>query len=217
MGTRIVQLIRRPRRLLAVALLVAVGVSTGLIVANRGSTSDRPPPVLPPPPDLRPAPGAPIVVHQPAHAPGEGWMVKTWQNRDGQTCFAEVIAGGGQGMSCLDPQKIFSKNAIHPEVGSRQTGDDITQWDDAWIWGFAEKPITHVQLVLRDCTIRDLPVDSGGVFLDVEGPDTLHAGAWPYKLIGLDTGGTIIATNQVVFGPVPGHGATAPPVPARCA
>jgi hypothetical protein len=216
MGARIVQLIRRPGRLLAVALLVAVGVTTGLILANRGSTSDRPPPVLPPPPDLRPAPGAPIVVHRPAHAPDEGWMVKTWQNRDGQTCFAEVISGGGQGMSCLDPQKIFSKNAIHPEVGSRQTGHDITQWDNAWVWGFAERPITHVQLVLRDCTIRDLPVDAGGVFEDVEGPDTLHAGAWPYKLIGLDEAGTIIATAEVVFGPPP-HGATAPPVPARCA
>jgi hypothetical protein len=216
MGARIVQLIRRPQQLLAVGLLIAVGVSAGLVLANRGRTSDRPPPVLPPPPDLRPAPGAPVVVHRPAHAPGEGWMVRTWQNRDGQTCFAEVIAGGGQGMSCLDPQKIFAKNAIHPEVGARQTEGDITQWDNAWVWGFAEKPITHVQLVLRDCTIRDLPVDAGGVFDDVEGPDTLHAGAWPYRLIGLDETGTIIATNKVMFGPPP-HGATAPPVPARCA
>jgi hypothetical protein len=216
MVARIVQLIGRPRRVLAVAVLLGIGATTGLVLANRGSTSEHPPPVLPPPPDLRPAPGAPIVVPRPAHAPGEGWMVKTWQNRDGQTCFAEVIAGGGQGMSCLDPQEIFSKNAIHPEVGSRQTGHNITQWDNAWVWGFAEKPITHVHLVLRDCTIRDLPVDVGGVFLDVEGPDTLHAGAWPYKLIGLDADGTVVATNEVVFGP-PGHGATAPPVPARCA
>jgi hypothetical protein len=119
-------------------------------------------------------------------------------------------------MSCLDPQKIFSKNAIHPEVGSRQTGHDITQWDNAWVWGFAKKPIVHVQLVLRDCTIRDLPVDGGGVFEDVEGPDTLHAGAWPYKLIGLDEAGTVVATAEVTFGPPP-HGTSAPPVPARCA
>jgi hypothetical protein len=216
MGARSLQLIRRARRVLAIALLVAGGVTSGLILANRGSTSDRPPPVLPPPPDLRPAPGATVVVHRPAHAPGEGWMVKTWPNRQGQTCFAEVIPGEGQGMSCLDPQKIFSKNAIHPEVGSRQTGHDITQWDNAWVWGFAKKPIAHVQLVLRDCTIRDLPVDAGGVFNDVEGPDTLHAGAWPYKLIGLDEAGTVIARAEVVFGPPP-HGATAPSVPARCA
>jgi hypothetical protein len=214
MVARIVQLIGRPRRVLAVALLLGVGVTGGLVLANRGSTSDRPPPVLPPPPDLRPAPGAPIVVHRPAHAPGEGWMVKTWQNRDGQTCFAEVIAGGGQGMSCLDSQKIFSKGAIHPEIGSRQNGGNINQWDDAWIWGFAEKPITHVQLVLRNCTIRDLPVDAG-VFLDVEGPDTLHVGAWPYKLIGLDEAGTIIAKAKVVFGPP--RGGTPPAVPASCA
>jgi hypothetical protein len=221
-GARIVQLIRRPRRVLAIALLAAVGVMTGLILANRGSTSDRPPPVLPPPPDLRPAPGAPIVVHRPAHAPGEGWMVKTWQNRDGQTCFAEVIAGGGQGMSCLDPQKIFSKRAIHFYVGSRQTEGDFTHWDNAWVWGFAQEPITHVQLVLRDCTVRDLPVDADRVFEDVEGPDTLHAGAWPYKLIGVDGAGTVVATEEVPFGPpetaqARAQGITAPPVPAHCA
>jgi len=216
MGARSLQLIGRARHVLAIALFVAGGVTTGLILANRGSTSDRPPPVLPPPPDLRSAPGAPVLVHRPAHAPGEGWMIKTWSNREGQTCFAEVIPGEGQGMSCLNPQKIFSKDAIHPEVGSRQTGHDITQWDNAWVWGFAEKPITHIQLVLRDCVIRDLPVDANGVFLDVEGPDTLHAGAWPYKLIGLDDAGTAIAKTTVVFGPPP-HGTTAPPVPARCA
>jgi hypothetical protein len=216
MGARIVQLIGRPRRVLAAALVVALGVTTGLILANRGSTSERPPPVLPPPPDLRPAPGARVALHRPIHAPGEGWMVKTWANREGQTCFAEVIPGEGQGMSCLDPQKIFSTNAIHPEVGSRQNGHNLTQWDNAWVWGFAEKPITHIQLVLRDCAIRDLPVDADGVFLDVEGPDTLHAGAWPYKLIGLDEAGTTVATAKVVFGPPP-HGTSAPPVPARCA
>jgi hypothetical protein len=222
MGARSLQLIRPARRVLAIALLVAAGVATGLILANRGTTSDRPPPVLPPPPDLRPVPGAPLVIHRPAHAPGEGWMVKTWPNRQGQTCFAEVIPGEGQGMSCLDPQKIFSKNAIHPEVGSRQAEGDFTHWDNAWVWGFAEKPITHVQLVLRDCTARDLPVDAEGVFSDVEGPDTLHAGAWPYKLVGMDEAGTIIATAKVVFGPpetaqARAQGVTAPAVPARCA
>jgi hypothetical protein len=214
MGARTVQLSRGRRRMLGVALLVAVGVAAVLIVANRASTSERPPPA-PGPPDLRAAPGAHVTLHRPTHAPGEGWVVKTYPNREGQTCWAEVIPGEGQGMSCLDPGKIFSKNAIHPYVGARQTEGDLTRWDNAWVWGFAKKPITHVQLVLTDCTVRELPVDADGVFADVEGADTLHAGAWPYKLLGLDEAGTMIATANVRLGP-PGTG-QAPAVPARCA
>src|SRR5438128_2257556 len=221
MGARIVQLIRRPRRVLAIALLVAFGVTSGLVLANRASTSGHQPPA-PGPPDLRPAPGARVVLHPPTHAPGEGWMVKTWRNREGRTCWAEVVPGEGQGMSCLDPQNMFSKNAIHPYVGSRQTEGDFTQWGNAWVWGFAEKPITHVQLVLTDCTVRDLPVDADGVFADVEGPETLHAGAWPYKVVGLTVGGHVVATAEVRLGPPPtaqarAQGITAPAVPPRCA
>ena len=70
----------------------------------------------------------------------------------------------------------------------------------AWVWGFAEKPITHVQLVLTDCTIRDLPVDADGVYADVEGPETLHAGAWPYKVVGLTAAGDVGATHEVRLG-----------------
>jgi hypothetical protein len=210
------------RRVLVIALLAAVGGTIGLVLATRASTGVPPPPVLPPPPDLRPAPGAQIALHRPTHAPGEGWVFKTYPNREGQTCWAEVIPGEGQGMSCLDPARIFSKGAIHLYVGSRQAEGDFTHWDNAWVWGFAKKPITHVQLVLRDCTVRDLPVDAGRIFADVEGPDTLHPGAWPYKLIGLDSAGTVVATKKVPFGP-PGtaqaraRGITAPPVPPRCA
>jgi hypothetical protein len=110
---------------------------------------------------------------------------------------------------------MFRKTPLVTFVGSRQTEGDITQVDNAWVWGFAKKPITHVQLVLTDCTIRDLPVDADGVYADVEGPDTLHAGAWPYKVVGLTAAGQVVATHEVSLGAP--HGATAPPVPARCA
>jgi hypothetical protein len=132
MGARIVQLSRGRRRVLGVALLIALGVTAGLILVNRASTSQGPPPAVEPP-DLRVAPGAPVVLHQPTHAPGKGWLVKTWPNREGQTCWAEVIPGEGQGMSCLDPAKIFSKGAIHLYVGSRQDEGDFTHWDNAWV------------------------------------------------------------------------------------
>jgi hypothetical protein len=213
MGARLVQLSRRSRMFLGVAVLVAIGVVAGLILANRGSTSQGAPPAGAPP-DWRPAPNARIVLHRPAHAPPGGWVFKTFSNREGWTCYAEVLPGEGEGGTCSAPGTMFRKTPLVAFLGSRQTGDDITQVDNAWVWGFAEKPITHVQLVLTDCTIRDLPVDADGVYADVEGPDTLHAGAWPYKVVGLTAGGQVVATHEVRLGPP--HGGTAPAVPARC-
>ena len=214
MGARLVQLSRRSRRLVGVAVLVALGVGAGLILANRASTSQGAPPAGAPP-DWRPAPNARIVLHQPAHAPPGGWVFKTFLNREGWTCYAEVLPGGGEGGTCSAPGTMFRKTPLVTFLGSRQTGDDITQVDNAWVWGFAKKPITHVQLVLTDCTIRDLPVDADGVYADVEGPETLHAGAWPYKVVGLTAGGQVVATHEVTLGPPPGG--TAPAVPASCA
>jgi hypothetical protein len=215
MGAGIMQLSRRSRLLLGVAALAAVGVAAGLILANRASTSESPPPATGPPPDLRPAPNAEIRFHRPTHAPTGGWAFKTYKNRAGELCTVEVLPGGGEGGTCYPPGTLFRKSPLLAYLGSRQTEDEITQWDEAWVWGLAERPITHVQLVLTDCTIRDLPVDVDGVFADVEGPETLHAGAWPYKVVGLTAGGHVVATHMVRLGP-PGKG-PAPAVQARCA
>jgi hypothetical protein len=218
---RRMQLSRLSRRLLGAAVVVALGVAGGLILANRGNTSQGAPPVGTPP-DWRPAPNARIVLHQPAHAPPGGWVFKTFLNREGWTCYAEVLPGGGQGGTCSAPGTMFRKTPLVAFLGSRQEDGDFTQWDNAWVWGFAKMPITHVQLVLTDCTIRDLPVDADGVYADVEGPDTLHAGAWPYKVVGLTAGDEVVATHEVELGPpetaqARAQGITAPPVPARCA
>jgi hypothetical protein len=214
MVARLVQLSRRSRRLIGVVVVVALGVAAGLILANRASTSQSPPPAGTPP-DWRPAPNARIVLHRPAHAPPGGWVFKTFLNRQGWTCYAEVLPGEGEGGTCSAPGTMFRKTPLVTFLGSRQTGDDITQVDNAWVWGFAKKPITHVQLVLTDCTIRDLPVDADGVYADVEGPETLHAGAWPYKVVGLTATGQVVATHEVTLGPPPGG--TAPAVPSHCA
>jgi hypothetical protein len=208
------QLSRLSRRLLGVAVVVALAVAGGLILANRANTSQGAPPAGTPP-DWRPAPNAPIVLHRPAHAPTGGWVFKTFLNREGWTCYAEVLPGGGEGGTCSPPGTMFRKTPLLTFVGSRQTEGDITQVDNAWVWGFAKKPITHVQLVLTDCTMRDLPVDADGVYADVEGPDTLHAGAWPYKVVGLTAAGQVVAAHEVSLGAP--QGVTAPPVPARCA
>lgn len=222
MGARSMQLIRARRRVFGGAALIAIGLTAGLIIANRGSTSAPPPPVPVPPQDIRPAPNADITFHRPGHAPAGGWAFKTYKNRAGETCAAEVLAGGGEGVSCYPPGTLFRKTPLMAFLGSRQNEGDFTQWDNAWVWGFAEKPIAHVQLVLTDCTIRELPVDADGVYADVEGPETLHAGAWPYKVVGLTVGDHVIATTEVRLGPPPtdqarAQGVTAPPVPARCA
>jgi hypothetical protein len=214
MVARRVQLSGRSRRLLGVAVLAALGIAAGLILANRASTSQGAPPAGTPP-DWRPAPNARILLHRPAHAPPGGWVFKTFPNREGWTCYAEVVPGEGEGGSCSAPGTLFRKTPLLAFLGSRQTGDDIDQWDNAWVWGFAKKPITHVQLVLTDCTIRDLPVDADGVYADVEGPDTLHAGAWPYKVVGLTAAGQVVAAHEVRLEPP--HGGAAPVVPARCA
>jgi hypothetical protein len=222
MGARLMQLSHRLRLVFGVAAVAAVGVVAGLILANQGSTSPNPPPAAGPPPDLRPAPDAAINVHRPTHAPTAGWAFKTYKNRAGETCTVEVLPGGGEGGTCYAPGTLFRKSPLLSYLGSRQTGDDITQWDNAWVWGLAEKPITHVQLVLTDCTIRDLPVDAEGIYGDVEGPETLHAGVWPYKVIGLAADGHVVVTEKVRLGPPPtaqarAQGITAPPVPTRCA
>jgi hypothetical protein len=214
MGARLVQLSRRSRRLLGVGLLVALGIAAGLIVTNRASTSQGPPPAGTPP-DWRPAPNARVVLHHPTHAPPGGWVFKTFLNREGWTCYAEVVPGEGEGGSCSAPGTMFRKTPLVTFLGSRQAEGDFDRWENAWVWGFAEKPIAHVQLVLTDCTVRDLAVDADGVYADVEGPETLHAGAWPYKVVGLTGGGRMVATREVRLGPP--HGGPSPAVPASCA
>src|ERR671923_78741 len=129
-----------------------------------------------PRPTSGPAPNAQIRFHPPAYAPAGGWAFKTYKNGAGEMCAAEVVPGEGEDATCFARATLFRKTPLLAFLGSRQTGDDITQWDNAWVWGFAEKPITHVQLILTDCTIRDLPVDAEGVYADVEGPATLRAG-----------------------------------------
>lgn len=131
-------------------------------------------------------------------ADGLDWSLTTYRNSTDEQCFMEAIPGDGRGYRCVSRTTLFGHGPLAVEWGSRQNiGGNLQQWDAAWIRGFSRAPVTTVEAVLTDCSEVRLSLSSDGSFFRVFGEQTMHSGAWPSLVRGLNAQGAVVSQRQV--------------------
>jgi len=175
------------------ALFAATGRST---VFRSGSTHASAPGVIPRL-DTTPAPGQAAVAHLAQVVDGQPWSITSFTNDRGQLCGGEKIPqaaadGGGQGLSCWQPQTMFDASPLVYQVGAVLISP--TAGYNVWVWGIVSPKVARVALQLANCTILSLPLDTSHVFFHVFGTGAIRANIGPWKLIGYDAAGRTIAT-----------------------
>jgi hypothetical protein len=214
-----------PRRIVGLglfALLVAGATALALGVSSSfsGKTGASAPPSFG---NADTAPSTPIVNHVPTTLAGKTWSITTYSNARGELCSGEKVPGGGQAIGCQAPAERFAHGPAWVQVGASQNpGGDLTQWDNAWVWGFASPAVASMKLVLTDCSARPITPDADGVFLVVFGDSDLHTGLWPYRLDVYGVSGKLLQTKRIPLEPplteaAQAAGTTAPVPNPACA
>lgn len=197
------------------ALLVALGSLVGIAAAQgldelTGSTEATvtrpevsPPsrgPVAGPAERIAPAEGATEVEHGAVVVDGQEWLLTTYMSRLGELCAAQTVPGEGQGVTCFEPESVLLGQQLRTFVGARQEsgGDDLTQWDHIWIWGFVASKISTIEILMTDCSKQTVASDSSGIFLFVTPRATVHDSKWPYLLRALDPLGNVVVEENVL-------------------
>jgi hypothetical protein len=146
--------------------------------------------------DTTPAPATAIKAHGRTRF-GDGiWWITTYRNTDGLLCYGERLAYGGQGLGCADPEELFRDGPLFVSGGRRQA-DDPTQWNVFWIYGFTQSPVESVEIVSTDCSVKDVTVDSDGVFLHLVGPAEIERRVWPQRVVARDARGTAVSEEPL--------------------
>lgn len=168
------------------------------------------------------AAASPRVTHGAIDLEGQRWAVVSYRNAAGDLCIGETVPGGGQATGCMPEAELFRSSPIDLHVGARQVerSEDLTRWDNVWVWGVVAQNIDSIRILLSDCSSRSVPVDDDGVFVSVYGSSTLHGNVWPMRVIGYDASGSEIAVRDVPLSPPPTDEArragTKPPRLAAC-
>lgn len=148
-------------------------------------------------PDLAPAPESALHMSR-AVVDGAVWVFASYRNRAGQQCVMEAVPGEGRGFSCRFPKALIADGPLFITWGSRQNpGGSLTEWDVAWVTGFAAPPLKSVELVSTDCSARTLEIAADGSFFAVSGEEAMHGGAWPHLIRGLSAHGKVIAERRI--------------------
>jgi hypothetical protein len=185
--------------LFAVVVAGATALALGVSQAVSGK-SDGTPPL--PPGEVDTAPATPVVTHVPRTISGKTWSITTYSNARGDLCAGEKLPDGGQGVGCQPASELFERAPVWLQVGaSQRPGDDLTQWNNAWVWGFASASVRSLNLVMTDCSERALVADSDGVFLAVFGDTELQGGIWPYRLDAYGASGKLLHSKRVPLEP----------------
>jgi hypothetical protein len=165
--------------------------------------------------EYAPAPDSPFEMLR-AVANGVQWQMATYRNAAGKWCELHVVPGEGKGYGCsrLGTEKLIAS------WGSRQlpdTRNTAYEWDEAWVSGIAQAPITRVEILLTDCSALGLPMTMSGGFFGVIDASIMHSGVLPHSVRGLSASGRVVATDLAEFPPATGaHGNIGQPdVPAK--
>jgi hypothetical protein len=146
--------------------------------------------------DTTPAPETAIKAHGRTSFGSGLWWITTYRNVDGLFCYGERLGYGAQGLGCIDADELFSDGPLFVSSGRRQANDP-TQWNVFWIYGFTESPVESIQIVSTDCSLKDVSLDSDGVFLQLVGPAEIDAGVWPHRVVGRDASGATVAEKPL--------------------
>ena len=170
-------------------------------------------------PDLTPAAGSPITAHARTELGGGIWSVTIYRNTDGLFCHGENLGDHGQAMGCVERASLFEEGPLFVGSGRRQARDPA-QWNVFWTYGFTAPPVVAVEIISTDCSREEVPLDSEGVFLDLTAPARIYDGVWPYRVLGKDAEGNVVAEERLPLRPPDTDAARAAevraPRPARC-
>lgn len=147
-------------------------------------------------PELAPANGARVSTTT-ATVDGGEWSLSTYANAEGEICFSGAIPDEGRAYSCNTRAAVFARGPLYVSWASRQLpGGDLTKWDQAWVLGFAASPISKIELVLTDCTVKHLRLNADGAFHGIVGRSSMREGSWPFLLRGLSASGILVAEDR---------------------
>lgn len=147
-------------------------------------------------PELAPADGARVSTSA-TTVDGAEWSLSTYPNRAGETCLSVAIPNEGRAYSCNSRAAMFSRGPLYVSWGSRQLpGGDLTKWDQAWVLGFSAAPVSTVELLYTDCTVKNLPLNADGAFHAVVGRSSMRRGSWPFVLRGVSASGGVVAEER---------------------
>ena len=143
------------------------------------------------------AAGTASLTHHRQNVDGQAWSVTSFTNELGQVCAGERVPNdggeGGQGLTCRDPQSLYSDGPLVYFVGTRQLPGHLASWDNAWVWGWASPVVSRLDLQLTDCTVIPLGIDASRIFLHVLGSATLSARIGPNALLAYDASDHLLA------------------------
>jgi hypothetical protein len=57
--------------------------------------------------------------------------------------------------------------------------------------------VQRLELVSTDCSMREVPLDTGGFFLDVTSTGAIARGIWPFRLLAEDRSGRVVQKLDV--------------------
>jgi hypothetical protein len=147
-----------------------------------------------------PAPDAEITAHASTTVAGEAWKIVSYRAKSGALCAGVTWAGEGQEMGCATEDEWFARGPVSASVGARQAQGPSSTWHNIVLSGLVDLGrVKRLELVSTDCSKREIPVDSGGFFLDVTSPGSIARGAWPYRLLGEDANGRVVQRVDVEF------------------
>lgn len=146
-----------------------------------------------------PAANTAITAHVPTVVGGETWKVVSYRAKNGRLCAGVTWPGEGQAMSCATQEQWFSRGPVSVEVGARQASGQLLTWRNFTLSGVADLGrVQRLELVLTDCSTRDVPLDQEGLFLDVIGRDLIARQLWPLKLLAYGADGGLVQTMRVL-------------------
>lgn len=101
-------------------------------------------------------------------------------------------------MGCFTDEEWFAHGPVAVSVGARQAHGKRLSWQNVVLSGLVDLGrVQKLQLVSTDCSLREIPMDAGGFFLDVTTTGSIARGVWPYRLLGEDGAGRVLQTIDI--------------------
>lgn len=178
----------------ALGLLVTTALFFGL---NRGGSATSADPGYPVAPlNITPAAGQIRQTHAARVVDGQSWSLTSFTNERGQICAGEKVPNdggeGGQGLTCRNPETLFSNGPLVYFVGARQLPGQLKRWANAWVWGWAGPNVARLELQMTDCSAIPLAIDGNRLFFHVFGGGTIARSVGPQELIAYGADGKVV-------------------------
>jgi hypothetical protein len=133
------------------------------------------------------------------------WTLRSYRNRNGQTCASHAIPGGGTAKVCppAGQADLLGDRDLLAFPGARQIpapGKEYTSWDNMWVYGLASPRVHAIELVNKDCSTIALDLDDARTFMHVVGKAEIMREQVPHRLVARDEAGRVVAEQGIEIG-----------------